>query len=144
MWKTTWTLNFYTKGVLSLLWCCFFFFFKGISQSLSPFPAGPLWVWSLGIPLTSKYRNSLTRWKCSLYLHNSMKCFLTRAQCQNNAAVAFVRLNHLFPAPDGSNASKEVCGGVLPISQSHSHKRSRQANDLQEAICHQPAPEEAS
>lgn len=51
---------------------------------------------------------------------------------------------NLFPAPDGSQASKEVSGGVLPISQSHSHKRSRPANDLQEAICHQPAPEEAS
>lgn len=48
------------------------------------------------------------------------------------------------PSPDGSDASKEVFGGVLPVSQSHSHKRSRQANDLQEAICHQPAPEEAS
>ena len=53
-------------------------------------------------------------------------------------------INNLFPAPDGSWASKEVSGGVLPISQSHSHKRSRPANDLQQAICHQPAPEEAS
>lgn len=46
-------------------------------------------------------------------------------------------------APDGSCTSKEVFGGVLPISQSHTHKRSRQANDPHAAICHHPAPEEA-
>lgn len=59
-------------------------------------------------------------------------------QCSNNM------VNHIPHAPDGSEASKEVSGGILPVGQSHSHKRSRPANDLQEAICHQPAPEEAS
>lgn len=36
----------------------------------------------------------------------------------------------------------EVPEGILPISQSCSHKKSRPANDLQQAICHQPAPVE--
>lgn len=71
---------------------------------------------------------------------------LTLLQWQNSSVVSGIkpRVNDLFPAPDGSEASKEVSGGVLPISQSNSHKRSRPANDLQEAICHQPAPEKAS
>lgn len=52
-------------------------------------------------------------------------------------------LNHTPPAPDGRRTSKEVPEGVLPIGQSRPHKRSRPANDLQEAICCQPAPVEA-
>ena len=46
-------------------------------------------------------------------------------------------------APDGSCTSNEVFGGVLPISQSHSHNRSRPANDPHAAICRHPAAEEA-
>lgn len=49
----------------------------------------------------------------------------------------------ILSAPDGGCTSKEVFGGVLPISQSHTHKRSRQANDPHAAICHRAAPEEA-
>lgn len=81
----------------------------------------------------SKYQNTWTKW---VFAAATPLPPAVNEQCSSNT------VNHIPPAPDGSPTSKEVSEGILPIGQSRSHKRSRPANDLQAAICHQPAPVE--